>query len=135
MDSMVAMLSGKAEFVMIDDQKVVYETALQIATKANINQKEILIVKGGPGTGKSVVALNLLVELTNRGLLAKYVSKNAAPRAVYESKLTQSMKKSVISNLFGGSGAYIAGRSNQFDTLIVDEAHRLNEKSGLYGNE
>jgi DUF2075 family protein len=133
-DSMLALLNGKAEFVMIDDQKVIYETVLQMSTKANINQKEVLIVKGGPGTGKSVVAVNLLVELTNRGLLTKYVSKNAAPRAVYESKLTGSLKKSVISNLFGGSGAYIEGQANQFDALIVDEAHRLNEKSGLYAN-
>lgn len=134
-DSMVAMLSGKPEFIMIDDQKVIYETALQLSTQASINQKEILIVKGGPGTGKSVVAVNLLVELTNRGLLAKYVSKNAAPRAVYESKLTGSLRKTIITNLFGGSGAYISSKRNQFDTLIVDEAHRLNEKSGLYGNE
>jgi DUF2075 family protein len=133
-DSMVGMLKGQPEFVMIDDQKVIYETALQLAGKANINQKEVLIVKGGPGTGKSVVAINLLVELTKRGLLAKYVSKNAAPRAVYESKLTGTLRKTVISNMFGGSGAYIETDANQFDTLIVDEAHRLNEKSGLYGN-
>lgn len=133
-DSMVSMLNGQPEFIMIDDQKVVYETALQLSTKANINQKQILVVKGGPGTGKSVVAVNLLVELTNRGLLAKYVSKNAAPRAVYENKLTGSVKKTVISNLFGGSGAYVEAKANLFDILIVDEAHRLNEKSGLYGN-
>ncbi len=133
-DSMVAMLNGKPEFVMVDEQKVIYETALQLAAQASINQKQVLIVTGGPGTGKSVVAVNLLVELTQRGLLAKYVSKNAAPRAVYESKLTGSLKKSVISNLFGGSGAYIEIGNNQFDTLIVDEAHRLNEKSGLYSN-
>jgi DUF2075 family protein len=133
-DSMVGMLKGQPEFIMIDDQKVIYETALQLSGKANINQKEVLIVKGGPGTGKSVVAINLLVELTKRGLLAKYVSKNAAPRAVYESKLTGTLRKTVISNMFGGSGAYIETEANQFDTLIVDEAHRLNEKSGLYGN-
>lgn len=133
-DSMVSMLKGQPEFVMIDDQKVVYETALQLAVQANINQKQVLVVRGGPGTGKSVVAVNLLVELTNRGLLTKYVSKNAAPRAVYENKLTGSVKKTVISNLFGGSGAYYDTKANLFDVLIVDEAHRLNEKSGLYGN-
>lgn len=134
-DSMVAMLNGKPEFIMIDDQKIIYETVLQLSARANINQKEILIVRGGPGTGKSVIAVNLLVELTSRGLLTKYVSKNAAPRAVYEKKLTGSLTKSVISNLFGGSGAYVNSKANQFDVLIVDEAHRLNEKSGLYGNE
>ncbi|RZL05630.1 MAG: DUF2075 domain-containing protein [Pedobacter sp.] len=104
-DSMVGMLKGQPEFIMIDDQKVIYETALQLAGKANINQKEVLIVKGGPGTGKSVVAINLLVELTKRGLLAKYVSKNAAPRAVYESKLTGTLRKTVISNMLAGRAA------------------------------
>lgn len=133
-DSMVSLLQGNQEFVMIDDQKIVYETALTMSQKATANKKQVLIVKGGPGTGKSVVAINLLVEITRQGLLAQYVSKNAAPRAVYESKLTGTLKKTVISNLFSGSGAFINTKPNTFDTLIVDEAHRLNEKSGLYSN-
>ncbi|OJW81746.1 MAG: AAA family ATPase [Bacteroidetes bacterium 46-16] len=133
-DSMVSLLQGNHEFVMIDDQKIVYETALSMSQKATANKKQVLIVKGGPGTGKSVVAINLLVEITRQGLLAQYVSKNAAPRAVYESKLTGTLKKTVISNLFSGSGAFINTKPNTFDTLIVDEAHRLNEKSGLYSN-
>ena len=133
-DSMVSMLKGNTEFVMIDDQKIVYETALAISQKATANKKQVLIVKGGPGTGKSVVAVNLLVELTKRGLIVQYVSKNAAPRAVYESKLTGSLKKGVISNLFKGSGGFVNTKPNTFDTLIIDEAHRLNAKSGLYGN-
>jgi DUF2075 family protein len=134
-DSMVSLLNGNKEFLMIDDQKVVYETALLLTEKATANKKKVLIVKGGPGTGKSVVAVNLLVELTRRRLLTQYVSKNAAPRAVYESKLTNSFKKSVISNLFKGSGQFVSAKANTFDTLIVDEAHRLNELSGLYGNQ
>lgn len=93
-----------------------------------------MIVSGGPGTGKSVVAINLLVKLTKLGLLTKYVSKNAAPRRVYESRLTKSNKKTIITNLFGGSGEYISQDPNTFDTLIVDEAHRLNNFSGLYRN-
>jgi Uncharacterized conserved protein len=133
-DSMVNMLKGNQEFVMIDDQKLVYEEALKLTTIATSNKKQVLIVKGGPGTGKSVVAINLLVEITRRGLLTRYVSKNASPRAVYESKLTGTFRKSVISNLFSGSGAFVNVKSNTFDTLIVDEAHRLNERGGLYGN-
>lgn len=133
-DSVVEMLKGNSEFVMIDEQKVVYETALYLTEQATANKKKVLIVKGGPGTGKSVVAINLLVEITRRGLLTQYVSKNAAPRAVYENKLTGSFTKTVISNLFIGSGAFIVTKPNTFDTLIVDEAHRLNAKSGLYSN-
>jgi DUF2075 family protein len=133
-DSMVSMLKGNPEFVMIDDQKIVYETALALTRKATTSKKKVLIVKGGPGTGKSVVAINLLVAISKMGLLTQYVSKNAAPRAVYESKLTGTFKKTVVSNLFRGSGGFIYTKPNVFDTLIIDEAHRLNHKSGLYSN-
>lgn len=133
-DSLKSLLQGNREFVMIDDQKLVYETALYLAKKSKNKTKHVLIVDGGPGTGKSVVAINLLVELTNRGQLVQYVTKNAAPRAVYESKLTGIFTKSRISNLFTGSGSYTETDQNMFDTLIVDEAHRLNEKSGMFQN-
>jgi DUF2075 family protein len=120
---------------MIDEQKVVFETALALAKRSSDTNKQVLIVEGGPGTGKSVVAVNLLVEITKLGLLVQYVTKNAAPRAVYEKMLTRSIQKTVISNLFKGSGGYWRADKNVFDALVVDEAHRLNEKSGLYGNE
>ena len=119
---------------MIDDQKVVFENAKTLALHANAQNKQVLIVEGGPGTGKSVVAIHLLVALTKLGLLVQYVSKNAAPRAVYEAKLTGSVKPTVIRNLFRGSGAFIETVENEYDALIVDEAHRLNQFSGLYGN-
>lgn len=134
-DSVSKMLKGNQEFVMIDDQKVIYENALSLASRASESIKQVLIVQGGPGTGKSVVAINLLVELTRKGLLAKYVSKNAAPRAVYESKLKGSITGVETRNFFSGSGAFIDCEENQFDALIIDEAHRLNKFSGLYGNQ
>ncbi len=133
-DSLTGMLAGKQEFVLIDDQKVVYETALTLATHASEKSKHVVIVEGGPGTGKSVVAINLLVALTGRRLVTKYVTKNAAPRAVFEQALAGSLRKSQISNLFSGSGAFTETHANVFDALVVDEAHRLNEKSGLFGN-
>lgn len=133
-DSMASMLKGNEEFVMIDEQKIVFEEALALTKKSSIANKNVLIVEGGPGTGKSVVAVNLLVAITKLGLLTQYVSKNSAPRAVYESKLTGTLKKTHISNMFKGSGAYLDAEPNTFDALIVDEAHRLNEKSGLYQN-
>ncbi|WP_420590257.1 DNA/RNA helicase domain-containing protein [Bacterioplanoides sp.] len=133
-DALVSMLDGNPEFLMIDEQKLVYETALDLAHKAQNGNKQTLIVKGGPGTGKSVVAINLLAELTKRELLTQYVSKNAAPREVFKKVLTGSRKKTHIDNLFKGSGSYIDTTKNTFAALLVDEAHRLNEKSGLYSN-
>jgi uncharacterized protein len=133
-DSLSKMLKGNQEFILIEDQKVVYQVALDLAKKSNSNCKNVLIVEGGPGTGKSVVAINLLVQLTKNRKLINYVTKNAAPRAVYHAKLTGSMKKSDIENMFTGSGQFTTTERNTFDALVVDEAHRLNAKSGLYGN-
>jgi DUF2075 family protein len=133
-DSLSGMLKGNREFVLVDDQKVVFESAIAAAVKASPERKQALIVRGGPGTGKSVVAVNLLADLTRRGLVTKYVSKNAAPRTVYAAKLAGELRRTVISNLFTGSGAFTETAANAFDALVVDEAHRLNEKSGLYLN-
>lgn len=133
-DKLVSLLNGNQEFLMIDDQKIVYETAISLAKAASIKEKHVLIVEGGPGTGKSVVAINLLVALTKEHMLAQYVTKNAAPRAVYAAILTGSFRKSHIENLFKGSGVYTGTEVNAFDALIVDEAHRLNEKSGMFQN-
>ncbi len=132
-DSVAGLLQGKAEFVLIDDQKVVHETILQVDARA-AGRKQVVIVQGGPGTGKSVIAINLLGAFIARQRNARYVSKNAAPRAVYEAKLAGTFTKTRISNLFSGSGAFVDLAPDTYDTLIVDEAHRLNEKSGLYRN-
>ena len=133
-ESINAMLQGRHEFVLIDDQKLVFETVLQADAKAQQGRKQVVIVQGGPGTGKTVVAVNLLGALLQRQRNARYVSKNAAPRNVYAAKLTGTFKKTHINNLFSGSGSFVESAANEFDTLIVDEAHRLNEKSGLYAN-
>jgi DUF2075 family protein len=128
------MLKGNEEFIMLDDQKVVKEAAISGAKQAIDTHKNVLIVKGGPGTGKSVVAINLLVELNKLGKVAKYVTKNSAPRAVYKAMLTGDMKGGDIDFLFTGSGSFYDTDSNTFDSLIVDEAHRLNAKSGMMSN-
>jgi DUF2075 family protein/SOS-response transcriptional repressor LexA len=133
-DHLASLLKGNSEFKLIDDQKLVYETAIAMAKKAQSGGKQVLIVEGGPGTGKSVVAINLLVRLTEGHLNARYITKNRAPRSVYESRLTGTLKKNRISNLFGGPDKMLSAEPNTFDALIVDEAHRLREKSGMFGN-
>lgn len=134
-DSLTKMLQGNKEFNMIDEQKVIYEDAIRMAIDTlSANEKNVLVVQGGPGTGKSVLAINLLVELTNRNMTCFYVTKNAAPREVFRDKLKGSFKVSYINNLFQGSGSFTEAESNEVDCLIVDEAHRLNAKSGVYQN-
>ena len=87
------------------------------------------------GTGKSVVAIQLLCDLIQKGYSANYVTKNAAPRNVYFEKLKQNKYKlNYIKSLFKGSGSFVDVPNNYFDCLIADEAHRLNAKSGMFKN-
>jgi len=135
-DMLVSLLKRNQEFILIDSQKLVYDTALLLAQQAKRERrKTVLIVEGGPGTGKSVVAINLLVKMTQQEMLVHYVTKNAAPRHVYEAKLTGSFQKGRISNLFHTSGAYVDAPANSLDALIIDEAHRLTDRSGLFRNQ
>ncbi len=134
-DSIGSMLKGNREFIMIDEQKVAYEEILRISLKCQQDyKKRTVIVKGGPGTGKTVIAINLLAELTRRDQLVQYVSKNSAPRQVYLKKLKGQIKKSSVDNMFKGSGTYTETGCNVAHTLLCDEAHRLNEKSGMFHN-
>jgi DUF2075 family protein/broad-specificity NMP kinase len=92
----------------------------------------VIIVTGGPGTGKTVVAINLLVQLSNENQVCAYVTKNSAPRNVFEQRLKEGdFKRKNISSLFKSSSAFIDSESNDFHTLIVDEAHRLNKRTQL----
>lgn len=136
-DAMSSMLKGNQEFYLIDEQKVVYEKIKELVTLSlkQKNHKYTIIVEGGPGTGKSVVAIQLLCDLIQKGYSANYVTKNQAPREVYFKKLKKDkFKLSYIKNLFKGSGSFINTPLNTFDCLLCDEAHRLNEKSGIFKN-
>lgn len=134
-NAIASMLEGNREFIMIDDQKVAYEKILSTAIRCMADEKKrTVIVQGGPGTGKSVIAINLLVELTKRGQVVQYASKNSAPRQVYAQKLKGKVKKSSVDHMFKGTGMYTEAEDGMIHTILVDEAHRMNEKSGMFHN-
>lgn len=139
-DSLKKMLQGNQEFVLLDRQFSVYEKGLYFAQKSYADQKKrVLIVKGGPGTGKSVVAIQLLVTLMSQNehnkipLNTVYVTKNDNPRYVYMSKLQGEYTKTYIKNLFkGAQGTFVNSEENTFDVIVCDEAHRLMKNSGRF---
>lgn len=133
-DSLSSMLKGNKEFNLIDEQKVIFEKALEIVKNKN-NEKQVYIIHGGPGTGKTVLTINMLVAILNANQNVMYITKNSAPREVYRKKLTEGKyRKAYVDNLFKGSGCFTESFKDDFDCLIVDEAHRLNEKSGMFQN-
>jgi DUF2075 family protein/thymidine kinase len=127
-DAIGNMLNGQEEFVLIDDQKTVLETIVLAAAKAQGKTKQVLIVRGGPGTGKSVIAINALARLVSSRMNTEYVTPNAAPRQVFETKLQELVNRKTLANLFSGSASYTHLKRDSFDVLIVDEAHRLKER-------
>ena len=121
---------------MIDEQQVAYATVLKLVQNTiDKDEKHTIIVQGGPGTGKSVIAINLLAKILNNGFSCSYVTKNGAPRAAFSQSLTKDKHKiSYLKSLFKGSGSFYNIKENTFDCLLADEAHRLMLKSGMFGN-
>jgi len=136
-DAVVSLLRGNQVFAMIDEQQVAFATIKRLVEQSlQSDKKHTVIVQGGPGTGKSVIAINLLAHLISHGHNVEYVSKNAAPRNVFTTQLIRNQySKRYVDNLFKGSGSFVGCKPNLFDCLLVDEAHRLNEKSGLFQNK
>ena len=132
-DALASMLKGNREFMLIDEQEIVFRKIVAAAkASAEDHQKRVIIITGGPGTGKSVVAVNALVRLIREKIFSVYVTKNSAPRYVFEEKLLEgAMKRRHISNLFKSSGAFVDSEENVFGALLVDEAHRLNRRTSF----
>lgn len=130
-DHVSGMFEGNREFILIDNQKVAYEKALELARSAE--EKTVLVVKGGPGTGKSVVSVNLLGGLLREGQNVVFVAPNAAFRHVMIEKLAKGRSKQMLHALFKGSSSFLEMQENTFQTAVVDEAHRLkNSKAYQY---
>lgn len=134
-DCLALLMDGNEEFLLLDDQVVAYDMCKVIMNQCLKDMKKrTVIIQGGPGTGKSVLAVNLLNEFVNKGYNASYCTKNSAPREAYLSLLAKSdLKKRVnIKQLFRSPFGLCKAPKNFYDCLIVDEAHRLVKK--MYGD-
>jgi len=134
-DAVGNMLKGIEEFILLDEQKTVYEKILESAKKSQTGKKQVIIVDGGPGTGKSVISINALASLTKERMNTRYVTANGAPRDVFKAKLSNELTSDAFKQLFSGSGSFHSMEKDSYDVLIADEAHRLTAKSGFYKNE
>ncbi len=134
-DSLSSMMAGNEEFVLLDEQIVCYDMCLKTMNQClKDRKKRVIIIQGGPGTGKSVLAVNLLTSYIRESLNAAYVTKNSAPRNAFLKLLTSgnSKQRVNIQQLFRSPFGLSNCAANFYDCLIVDEAHRLVEK--MYGD-
>ena len=125
MDHIGNVIKGKKEYILLDEQLVAYDKVFTSAKEGYHNKKKtVVIIKGGPGTGKSVIALNLMADLSLNGYNTHYATGSKA--------FTETLRKIV-----GYRGAtqlkyfnsYIKAPFNSLDVLIADEAHRIRKTS------
>lgn len=122
------MIQGNEEFALLDEQSVVYDKIMNAYLCCQKDRKKrAVIVRGGPGTGKSVLAINLLCALLKKGSHSAYLTKNSSPRKVYLKLLSKGdIKKEVaVDELFRSPFGLHALPMDFYDCLLVDEAHRL----------
>lgn len=125
MDHVGNVIKGKPEYVLLDEQLVVYDKVFA-CTKSGFHDKKktVMIVKGGPGTGKSVIAINLMADLLLKGYNAHYATGSRA--------FTETLRK--VIGMRGGVqfkyfNSYTEADYNSIDVLLADEAHRIRENS------
>ncbi len=75
-------IKGKSDYVLLDEQLIIYDKVFALVKGGfHDKQKTVVIVKGGPGSGKSVIALNLMADLMLKESNAHYVT---GPKAFTE---------------------------------------------------
>jgi len=125
MDHVGNVIRGMTEYILLDEQQVVYDKVFSCAkTGFHDKQRTVIIIKGGPGTGKSVIAINLMADLLLKGYNAQYATGSRA--------FTETLRRIIKSRgaaQFKYFNSYTDAENNAIDVLIADEAHRLRETS------
>ncbi|MEU7168277.1 DUF2075 domain-containing protein [Streptomyces morookaense] len=115
-------------FTLLDEQQVAYRMVLNAVRKAKqSDHKEVVVVTGGPGTGKSVIALSLLGELYRQGFPALHATGSQAFTTTM--RKVAGARKREVKDLFKYFNSFMAAEKNALDVLICDEAHRIRETS------
>jgi DUF2075 family protein len=125
MEHIEGVIRGRTEYTLLDEQQVVYDRVFSSAKEGfHDKQKTVIVVKGGPGTGKSVIAINLMADLLRAEYNAHYATGSRA--------FTETLRKIIGtrgSTQFKYFNSYTDAESNAVDVLIADEAHRLRRNS------
>lgn len=120
----------REQFVLLDEQQTAYAPVMRAVERSyRVNAKEIIVVSGGPGSGKSVIALSLLGELARQGRTALHATGSSA--------FTQTLRRAAgrraprVQQMFRYFNQFIDADQNGIDVLICDEAHRIRETQRL----
>lgn len=126
LDTVGAMLEGdkSQSFSLLEDQIVAKNVIFDYIRDSSSDKKSIILVKGGPGTGKTVIALNILADLASRGINVRYSTKSASLIGGINYNLNNNRAaRKLITSLTEFN--YEKCAANSIDVLLIDEAHRV----------
>ena len=135
-----ALYDGNPAYTMLDEQQIAYANIMKYAS--NATNRTTIIVDGGPGTGKSVVAMNAFMAIFKKYVQRDedhsiaFVAPNSAFRTAIIDILVQHKKenKQRLSQIFRGSASFYDAEPESYYVLFVDEAHRLKAKGATWYN-
>jgi DUF2075 family protein len=133
-----SMLEGNEEFDLIDEQNEAYNTIkFNLLREKDAESRHVFVVEGGPGTGKSVIAVRLLADMLHEKKMVLFIAPNRA------------FRETIVENLAHGNRGYIEdgrallqsswsfhssdySKDKEYEIFIVDEAHRLKDRAHMY---
>ncbi|WP_375426069.1 DNA/RNA helicase domain-containing protein [uncultured Friedmanniella sp.] len=118
----------REQFVLQDDQQLAVDIVKHEVEQARqSNRKTVVVVYGGPGSGKSVIALSLLGDLAREGRTVLHATGSRS--------FTQTLRRVAghrdlrVQKMFRYFNQFMDVERNGLDVLILDEAHRIRETS------
>jgi hypothetical protein len=118
----------REQFVLLDEQQVAYRMVLNAVRKArHSDHKEVVVITGGPGTGKSVIALSVLGEMYRQGVPALHAT--GSQSFTKTMRKVAGARKREVQDLFKYFNSFMSAEKNTLDVLVCDEAHRIRETS------
>lgn len=125
LDHTARVIRREPAYILLDEQQVAFNHILgRVRERQRRTDKTVFLIRGGPGTGKSVIAVNLLAELSAEGFGTKHATGSKA--------FTENLRRTVGSRAavqFGYFNGFAKEEPDQLDAIICDEAHRIRETS------
>ena len=121
-------LAAREQFVLLDEQAVAFDLVLHAVEQARAgDQKTAVIISGGPGSGKSVIALSLMGALAARGRTVVHATGSRAFTQTLRE--VSGFRRTRAGTVFKYFNSFMDAERNGLDVLIMDEAHRIRETS------
>jgi uncharacterized protein len=125
-ETLEAILRAESEWHLLDEQRTAYNAIIAEVRRQQARRgRSVVLVRGGPGTGKTVIAIQLLADTLRLGLTAAHTTGGKAFTTVLRSKFRDADK------LFRWNMNFAQAPTGALDLLLVDEAHRVRSTSNM----